>query len=476
MLVALTIVSCQKKETETTPKTQDVSFNAIEVIPDVGLKSTADWECKSDVPTNAWVNINGEDYYPELFTVGDDLFTQSIKLEVGTNYCVQDFVLYKESGDNEGYQAGEDITTHGTPHSDSDYAPYVTESLDYCFDVTAFEKVEIPLEVLCFQDAEYSSFGFDWFAITKIVIRQFCFFGDICIDDPSLYENDQYYSQGGVNVDEEAVFRVVVMNGTEEVPYSPFSNEAIYGSGSVMCVDYPDNLSEVDDFTFELQLWQPDANGNFMWQTYATFYSQDDGDIYDNDQYTGDPVDGTDGVVDFAVGSCSPDSYPIYDWIFANSNTIESTEENGTLEHRTNVTHVGQTFSTGPVSKQLAGLSIKLSGPANGGTVFVGLHELDTNTGDLTYIATSNSHGIGWDDPYPASLINSFVFPGLPTLDPNKTYAFLISTGGWNFFQVVATDNTSAYPGGTTFTSASAGTSATYNPVANDLWFDIELQ
>lgn len=478
LLVAATtiFVSCKKNSNDALPKEQDVSFKAIKVIPGGGLKSTADWECKDDVPDHAWVNISGVDYYPELFTVGTELFTQSIKLLEGTNYCVQDFVLYQESGDNEGYQPGEDITTNGTPHSDSDYAPYVNQSLEYCFDVNAFEKVEIPLEVLCFQDAEYDSFGFDWFAITKIVIRQFCFFGDICISNPSLYENDQYYSQDGVQVDEEALFRVIVMNGVDEVPYSPFTNDTIYGEGKNMCVDYPDNLSEVNDFTFELQVWQPDANGNFVWQSYAIFYSQDDGDLFDNDQYTGTSVVGDDGVVDFAVGSCSPDSYPIYEWIYANSNVIESTEENGTLEHRTNVTHVGQTFTTGPVAKQLTGLNLKFSGPGNGGIVFVELHELDTNTGDLTYIATSNSPGIFFETPYPASRLNSFVFPGTPTLDPNKTYALLISTGGWNYFQVVTTDNTSAYTGGTTFTSPAAGNSASYSPVAYDLWFEINLQ
>ena len=67
LLAAVLIVSCQKKEVDNAPAMQDVSFKAIEIIPDQGLKSTADWECKADIATHAWVQIGTKHYYPELF-------------------------------------------------------------------------------------------------------------------------------------------------------------------------------------------------------------------------------------------------------------------------------------------------------------------------------------------------------------------------------------------------------------------------
>jgi len=314
LLAAVLIVSCQKKEVETAPAMQDVSFKAIEITPDVGLKSTdVVIPCKDDIPTHAWVEIDGvDDYYPELFELGGQLYTQAIKLPIGS-YNVTNFVLYKEVDGIEGIGAT-DIIVFATPIEDGDdtqgYDIYVDPALPHPFTVVAFTKDEIPLEVLCFQEADFTEFGFDWFAVTEIVIRQFCFFGDICIDNPTLYANEAPYSTGGVDVDEEAYFRVIVKEGGDAVPYSPFDNLSIYGTGAVLCVDYPDNLNEVEDFTFELQVWVPGSSG-FEWQTYATFTSTDDGPLmYGNVEIVGD-----DGVVDFAIGTCSPDSNPIFDWL-----------------------------------------------------------------------------------------------------------------------------------------------------------------
>lgn len=316
LLAVLTIASCQKKETQpTTPAKQDVTFSVTEVIPD--LKSTDDWECKADVPTHARVIINDVNYYPELFELDGQLYTQAIKLPVDVTYCIEDFILYKEMG-GEGYDKDVDEVVFGTPHTGSEYAVYVDQPVgDNCensFTVNAFTKAELNIQVLCFQDADYQKFGFDWFAITEIVIRQFCFFGDICItnDMYGAFDNSIYDLNGGLDPDEEAVFRVIVKDGTEEVPYSPFSNEANYGTGEALCVDYPDNLSEINDFTFELQVWVPSTvPGTFVWQTYATFTSTDAGNLFYNTEDLGDNTT----VKSFAVGDCSPDSNPVFTWL-----------------------------------------------------------------------------------------------------------------------------------------------------------------
>ena len=162
VLSAGLLFSCQKKETETTPQFQDVSFKAVQITPDAGLKSTADWECKDIIPTHAWVVINDEDYFPELFDVDGELFTQALKLPVLENdgeHCITAFVLYYEGNDTPGYQAdpvGDEIV-FGTPQPASDYETYINEDyrFSYCFTVSAFAKAEIPIEVLCYQNADY---------------------------------------------------------------------------------------------------------------------------------------------------------------------------------------------------------------------------------------------------------------------------------------------------------------------------------
>ena len=163
ILAAGLLFSCQKKAE--LPQFQEVSFKALKIIPISGSKSTANWECKDIIPTNAWVIINDEDYFPELFEVDGALFMQALKLPVLKNgqYCVTAFVLYMEGNDTPGYQAepvGDEIVS-GTPQPGSDYEVYINEAyrFPYCFAVTAFAKAEIPIEVLCYQDADYSEFG-----------------------------------------------------------------------------------------------------------------------------------------------------------------------------------------------------------------------------------------------------------------------------------------------------------------------------
>ncbi|MBE0663458.1 MAG: hypothetical protein IH597_13440, partial [Bacteroidales bacterium] len=132
------------------------------------------------------------------------------------------------------------------------------------------------------------------------------FFGDICILNPEAYEGS-IYAQGGIMVDEVAVMRVIVKRNNVEVPNSPFDNISIYGTGQVLCVQYPDYLRMADVFTFELQVWVPTTTpGVFDWQTYATYTTND-----------GTPLTqiGAQGIVDFAIGTCSPMSTNIYSWL-----------------------------------------------------------------------------------------------------------------------------------------------------------------
>ena len=295
-LVAVTLFSCQKEKNEPVNATQDVVFNATLVDPGAGLKSTEDWECKDLEPDYAHIVIDGTDYYPEVFRLDGVLYTQAIKLPVGS-YTVSQFLLMDDNG-TPGV-LGDDQIAMGTPETASDYAVYVSETVDFDFDVVEFTKLELEVEVLCFQDAEYDAFGFDWFVITEIVIREQCFFGDICLKHISDYEGSLYEEQStGLQIDMPAIVQIIVKKNGVEVPGSPFTNATVemgWGVGQALCVQYPDNLGvDGEEFTFELKILVKVGAG-FQYLTFHTFTVEDEEMI----------AAGQDGVVDFVLGNCN---------------------------------------------------------------------------------------------------------------------------------------------------------------------------
>jgi hypothetical protein len=197
------------------------------------------------------------------------------------------------------------------PEEASAFAAYTDPFIIFTFEVTSFTKKEIPVQVLCFQPQFYNLFGFDWFALTEIVIREKCFFGDICVDPgdylTSLYDLEQL--PAGCQVDMPAIFEVVVTKDGIPVPYSPFTNAtpaANYGAGAPLCVQYPDNLNVTEVFTFEMYILVNTSPNTFTYQLYHTFQITDDQMIL---------PDGGDGIVDFTIGNCSPDADFIWPWV-----------------------------------------------------------------------------------------------------------------------------------------------------------------
>jgi len=244
-------------------------------------------------------------YYPAVYRVEGKLYTQAIKLIPGT-YTVEEFFLYQEKGTNSVFDQGTDLVVMAAPATGSPYAVYTTPDPSFEFTVNKFAKTQVGIQVLCFDAQEYTNFGFGWFTIGEVILREACFFGDICITNPALYAGS-IYAAGGVNVDEVAVTQVIVKRNTVEVPNSPFSNFNSYGNGMPLCVQYPDYVGQVDNFTLELQVWVPTtAPGTFAWQTYATLTAVDAATIIGV---------GAQGVIDYAIGTCSPNSTNIYPWL-----------------------------------------------------------------------------------------------------------------------------------------------------------------
>ena len=302
ILILIPLVSCQEKEADPAVNEQDVVFNALEVIPGNGLKSTDDWECKELEPDYAHIIIDGQDHFPSLYRLDGKLYTQAIKLLPGV-HTVSQFLLMDDHM-TPGIMSDDEIVM-ATPYAPpAPYGVFVTKPLDFTFSVLSFEKTEIDVEVLCFEDHDYLEFGFDWFAVTEIVVREQCFFGDFCVKNPADYTGSYYANQStGLQIDMPAIFKIVVKKNGAPLPNSPFTNAssgANWGVGAPVCIQYPDNLNvEGDEFTFELWIYVKTGN-NFSFKKFHTWTFEDEEMI---------PA-GEDGVVDFVLGSCnltSPD-------------------------------------------------------------------------------------------------------------------------------------------------------------------------
>lgn len=324
VLSVLLLLSCNKTPEPTTssPPTRDVSFGIETIESNAALKAGDSdvWNCATVIPDHAWITIKDPDgtemnYYPQLFTIDNQLYTQSVKLSIlpeGKKYTVSNLVLYKESDGQAGY-SGSDTIVYGTPTAGSKYAIYVTQPVEFQFSLTAFSKTQIPAQVLCFSPASYLSFGFEWFGIERIVVRHFKFFGDLCLNadpySPSDFANslyDQPQLPIGVQVDVPVLMKMTVFKNGVEVPYSPFTNATLelnYGVGSLLEAFYPDNLDIPGEvFTFKLYILVKNAGGSFSYQLYQTFTSVDDGPLMDG----GTPIPYMENgvLLYFALGTC----------------------------------------------------------------------------------------------------------------------------------------------------------------------------
>jgi len=298
LLIAAVVFSCQKKDSE--PAQQDVVFSATLIEP--ALKNTAEIpDCISGLtPEFAHVVIaddlqgNGaKDYYPLVFYLDGKLYSQAIKLDPGT-YYVLSFEVYDGGGD--GFGGAADQLYMATPGTDSDFDQYVTQTVPFDFAVTAFTKIEIDVEVLCYQKKFHDNFGFFWFNITEIIVREQCFFGDICLKHWQDYEGSNYDEQPGeLGLDMVAIMEIkVYKNGNYVETFTNNTAEQNYGVGAPVCVTYADELGEPDTFTFELYILVKQGD-QFVFVLFHTWTFEDDEMIGAGD----------DGVVDFVLGSCN---------------------------------------------------------------------------------------------------------------------------------------------------------------------------
>ncbi|MEE4255561.1 MAG: hypothetical protein V2I47_00840 [Bacteroidales bacterium] len=325
VLVSLVVFGCKKDMDETTPmeKSSDISFQ-IDLVDPGAMK---DWDCKLDIngdllePDYAEIVIDGQTYLPAVFRIDGILYTQNIKFLLGqaenAQLEVTRFVLWDDS--NTPNDMTDDQIVMGMPEEGSLYEPYITAELRYnrFIDVDAFQKHQFLFEVLCFIDDEYENFGFDWFQIHEIVIREECFFGDICIKHLADYQltGSPYLNQStGIQLDMPALMEIVVTDAQGvPVPYSPFTNAAdlwdgthSWGVGAPLCIQWPDHLWIPNEMYYvDIYIWVMDGDysppfaRNLFWQGQI----DEMGVLYD---LAGNIVPaGDDGIIELVLGECN---------------------------------------------------------------------------------------------------------------------------------------------------------------------------
>jgi len=294
LLIVLAIAGCHKYETgEQETNSQGISFSIAPGSNLGNLKSTDTINCFSEQADYAIVQIDDSSYKVDVFYIGDMPFTTTLKLSTGT-HTLKEFTMWSDN--NTPASLADDELLAAAPHSGSNFSAYVVTPLNIPFLIEPFAKVEFPIEVVCFEEDNYDDFGFQYFQINGVLLHEESFFGDLCAKNPDDYIGSLYEQQStGLQYDMPAIFKIEVWrNGTIQ---QTFSNETWHGEGEPLTVRYGDYVLQTDAFEFKLYILVRKGS----WFDYVYFYSW----FTTDDQKL---PQGSDGVVEFALGNCVPDA------------------------------------------------------------------------------------------------------------------------------------------------------------------------
>jgi hypothetical protein len=313
LMIAAVLVSCKKNTTETPAPAQsgEIEFNITSIYNDMAVR---DWNVPICVPdatpvyAEIWIQLQSETdphaytaYPVDVYYIGDQLYTKALQFAYdpdGENcYRVVGFNVYALDENDQPF------IYKATPAPHSEFDEFVVNGLPLEFCIIPFEKQKLLIDVLCFIPDEYELFGFFWFEITEITVREMCFFGDLCLKSTDDYIGSLYEeSGGGLYIDEPAIFKIYGFRNGEPMRVDedgapvPFSNEDWLGVGDPLCIKYADYDYETDNYEF--QLWVlVKVGAGFEYQLLWTWSWQDDFELtYDV---------GDDGVAEFVVGNCN---------------------------------------------------------------------------------------------------------------------------------------------------------------------------
>ncbi len=297
LFVLFAFAGCKKdQEEQNTDNEIELSFSS-EKIEQVSLKNN-DPLCYIETADYAKIIIDGTPYYPEVYylTINGNkrAYTQSLKFpydESSSNqFTIEQFHLMDDQQTPD--DKDDDIIIASIPATGSEFAMYVATTVDFTIQVEEFKKIEVPVEVLCFEPDQWESFGFDWFAIDEMAVIEQCFFGDICVQNPNDYIGSLYEQQSGpLQMDMPAIFRLELYRNGEYL--GDFTNETWLGEGNPLCITYTEYLHHPDYFDVLLYILLRKGN-SFEYVLVKSWYFEDQQTI----------EDGADGVVDFALGPC----------------------------------------------------------------------------------------------------------------------------------------------------------------------------
>ena len=302
LLFAIFFTGCKKDE----PKTQqvNVTFKVTNVSTDGGLKSmNADTIiCSNHSADYAKITIDGVEQIVGISNEANNvIYTNSLKMNEGV-HILNEFTLWWDN--NTPNTTDDDSVLMAAPHTGAAFSTYVTNPLNFNITISQFDKIEQPVEVLCYQPTNYQKFGFVYFHLDQVVVREVNIFGDICVKDPQEYEGSLYAQQtGGLLHDMPAICKVEVWrknsleNGawTAWILQETFDNSPFLAEGKPLKVNYGDYLSRTDSIDLRLNILVRKGTGF----SYLNFYSWK----FKDEQVI---PQGTDGVVDFVLGNCVP--------------------------------------------------------------------------------------------------------------------------------------------------------------------------
>ncbi len=292
-LATLIVTSCNKAPVPSNDASgpQEVTFSSPQVSK-TGTKESKAFKDDTQV-SYASIVINGTTYTPAVYYIDGVAYTQAIKLDPGT-YTVTQFILMNDNQTPD--DTSDDIMVSAAPETGSQYAGFVNHPLPFDFTVAPFVKNEIDIEILQFTAQEYSDFGFDWFTMSQVTVREQLFFGDISVKHPSDYAGSLYEHQSnGLQVDMPAIFKIDVYRN--DVFLISYNNESYFGEGHPLHVAYPDADNSTDHFKFVLSILVKSGT-SFVYKEFHTWTFDDDALI----------PNGGDGVVDFVLGNSNSNS------------------------------------------------------------------------------------------------------------------------------------------------------------------------
>ncbi len=329
-IAGLLLAGCQQEIPVVNPDAlQDVVFS-------VGLKNT---DLKGDDQIDCAFNADyavvmlgdeqgdplkdedGKDRDPVILPIqimGDLIYTSTLKIPVG-EYTILGFILMQQTGSEPNID--QDVVLSASPNQGSEFSLLVDFPIGMPLTIQAFEKTEIPVDVICYYPADYDKFGFTWFKLNLTTVREGVFFGDLCSGNYEAYKSSAYGQYA--KFDMPAIFRLELSLKNDQGQYElveTFSNEDLLvadalGNQSIppLKVTYKDADDVDEQYKMDIYVYQMEndvygdpISGQFSFQKEDTWYFVNHmGILYSEEGEQGESFDaGKDGVYDFVAGEC----------------------------------------------------------------------------------------------------------------------------------------------------------------------------